>query len=145
MNSPQTNSLFFLTLLSNSPALIQRTLQFAISSNVRTQETTRVISWVALNPAGTVAAWNFIKANWALIINQYGEGGFYLSSLIETVVGRLTTDALLQDATSFFNENPVPTASIAVATALQLIDANVNWIQRSSPLITFWLNANSAV
>ena len=100
---------------------------------------------MALNPAGTVAAWNFIKANWALIMDQYGEGGFYLSSLIETVVGRLTTDALLQDATSFFNENPVPTASIAVATALQLIDANVNWIQRSSPLITFWLNANSAV
>lgn len=126
-----------------SPALIERTLEFAISPAVRTQESTRVISWVSLNPKGTTAAWKFVKKNWSLIMSRYGEGGFYLSSLIETVVGRLSTKAELKEATDFFKANPVPTASKAISNALELIERNIAWVDHSLPLVTLWLDQNT--
>ena len=107
------------------------------------QDSTRLISWVSMNPNGKEAAWSFVKASWPLIVERYGEGGFYLSSLIETVVGRLGTQKDRDDAAAFFQANPIPTASDAVSNALGFVDANIAWAEHSLPLISYWLSTNS--
>ena len=46
------------------PTLLQRTLEFAISSEVRSQDSLSVITSVMRNPAGRDLAWDFVRQHW---------------------------------------------------------------------------------
>src|SRR5581483_11627884 len=60
------------------PALLQRTLDYAISASVRNQDSLLLIAAVMRNPAGEKLAWNFVQAHWAdieKIVGGYNTGG----------------------------------------------------------------------
>ena len=48
----------------SDPKLLQRTLDFAVSPDVRSQDALRLISNVMHNPAGEKLAWDFIQSHW---------------------------------------------------------------------------------
>jgi len=51
---------------ATDPTLLQAALDFSISSEVRSQDTTTVVDRVALNPLGRVLAFDFVKQHWEL-------------------------------------------------------------------------------
>ena len=74
----------FLNALSNFEQgdLLQETLERALCTDVRSQDTIRVIVTVASNRHGRNLAWEFVKDNWDEINRRYGDGGFALMRLV---------------------------------------------------------------
>uniref|UniRef100_A0A8C4Z6H6 Aminopeptidase n=1 Tax=Gadus morhua TaxID=8049 RepID=A0A8C4Z6H6_GADMO len=70
----------------SAPDLIQKVLIFALSDDVRPQDTVSVIGGVAEgSKQGRKAAWKFVKDNWEELHNRY-QGGFLISRLIKVVL-----------------------------------------------------------
>ncbi|NWT29900.1 PSA aminopeptidase, partial [Cardinalis cardinalis] len=67
----------------SQPELIQKVLTFALSEEVRPQDTVSVIGGVAGgSKQGRKAAWKFVRDNWEELYNRY-QGGFLISRLIK--------------------------------------------------------------
>ncbi len=56
---------------ATSPDLIRRALEFAISDDVRSQDSPRPICYAAANPKGRELAWEFYKANAKFFEDRY--------------------------------------------------------------------------
>jgi aminopeptidase N len=60
--------------------LLQRTLDYAISPDVRSQDALRLISDVMRNPAGEKLAWDFVLAHWDAV--QKAGGPFASAEIV---------------------------------------------------------------
>jgi len=97
--TPAEYYIYFFALASfGNPQLLQRTLEFAISSDVRSQDALRLVSLVMLNPSGETLAWNFVQSHWPQLENI---GGAFASGEILTSTGTFC-DARLKDQVNDF-------------------------------------------
>ena len=63
--SPEEYYEYFFTLPQfTNPKLLERTLQFAVSPEVRSQDALQLVTSVLANPAGERVAWDFIRQHW---------------------------------------------------------------------------------
>ncbi|XP_033375897.1 puromycin-sensitive aminopeptidase [Parus major] len=78
----------------SQPELIQKVLTFALSEEVRPQDTVSVIGGVAGgSKQGRKAAWKFVRDNWEELYNRY-QGGFLISRLIKLTVDGFANDKM---------------------------------------------------
>jgi hypothetical protein len=82
-NSPEEYYMYLFTLADFSdPKLIQRTLDFAVSPDVRSQDALQVISGVMHNPAGEKLAWDFVLSHWDSV--QKAGGPFASAEIVNS-------------------------------------------------------------
>ncbi len=108
--------------------LCQKALTFALSKDVRQQDTIRFIGSVCANPYGRELAWEFIKNNWNILLERYG-GAKQLTSLVSSL-GVFTQTQHANAIEKFFKNNPAPGANRAVQQALEMIRAKAKWLAR---------------
>ena len=69
MKSPKSPELYYTYLFTlaqfGDPKLLERTLELAISPDVRSQDALQLVSAVMGNPAGEKVTWDFIRQHWA--------------------------------------------------------------------------------
>ncbi len=111
--------------------LLHNALALSLSSEVRSQDTIRVVAGVAANPCGRDLAWDFVKANWAEFDRRYGGGGFLIMRLIESVASYFTTAERERDVAEFFQAHPVPSATRTVQQCLERIRINTRWLAQN--------------
>jgi len=121
--------------------LLNKTLSFAMSPLVRDQDAPFLISAVWQNPLGRELTWNFVKNNWETLLKRYGEGGSFLSRLLE-LLGRHTNLKDLKDAQKFFSKNIAPGAKRTLEQSYEKIASNVAWIKDDKKVIKNWLDKN---
>ena len=109
--------------------LLSRTLTFALSKEVRSQDAIFVVYFVGHNPAGRTLAWEFIKNNWSTFRERYGGGHFLLGRLVESV-GQFNKKEQAEDFEQFFKKNPTPEATRAIAQVLEKVKARALWLER---------------
>ena len=117
--------------------LLNDTLERALSSRVRSQDTITVVAGVAANPAGREPAWEFVKGNWAEFDRRYGGGGFGLMRLV-SIVNSFTTEERMADVERFFTENPAPAAERTIRQALERMRLNIRWLEQNRPALNAW-------
>ena len=117
--------------------LLNDTLERALSSRVRSQDTITVVAGVAANPAGREPAWEFVKSNWAEFDRRYGGGGFGLMRLV-SIVNSFTTEERMADVERFFTENPAPAAERTIRQALERMRLNIRWLEQNRPALNAW-------
>uniref|UniRef100_A0A8B9KWU4 Aminopeptidase n=1 Tax=Astyanax mexicanus TaxID=7994 RepID=A0A8B9KWU4_ASTMX len=86
---------------STTPWLLNRYLEYTLTSNIRKQDATSTIIYIANNVVGQPLAWDFVRANWAYIFREYGGGSFSFSNLINGVTKRFSTEFELKQYTDF--------------------------------------------
>lgn len=123
--------------------LLKNTLSFAISDNVKDQDAPFIIALTWYNKKGREATWKFIKDNWPLILNKYGESGGLLLSKLVAILGNHTTLKDLKDARKFFSKNKAPGAERTLEQAFERIESNIAWIKDDLKDIQKWLKKNS--
>lgn len=62
--------------------MIDQVLQFAMSNEVRSQDTVFVVASVAMTKPGRESAWNFFKENKSVFLTRY-KGGHLISRLVK--------------------------------------------------------------
>ena len=118
-------------------AILEKTLEFAISKDVRFQNSLGIISSVWANPAGRYLAWEFVKKNWKMLKERYA-GGHYFTRVFGPA-GEFTRVSDAKDIEQFVKKNPVPEAQRTIAQALEQIYANVEWLKRDKEKIKKFL------
>jgi aminopeptidase N len=135
---PEEYYRFFNALSSfRDPALVQRTLRFAISSEVRTQDTATLIGGLIGRTSSQDAAWAFVKENWDTLTKTLGV--FQGIPRIAGAVGAFCTREKRTEVQQFFKEHPVPAADRTLRQALERIDSCVALKERQAPAASAWL------
>ena len=117
--------------------LLNETLERALSSRVRSQDTITVVGGVAANPKGRQPAWEFVKNNWGEFDRRYGGGGFGLMRLV-SICSSFTTDEQRADVENFFTEHPAPAAERTIRQALERVRLNIRWLEHNRPALNDW-------
>ena len=121
-------------------ALLNETLERALSSRVRSQDTITVVGGVAANIRGREPAWEFVKSNWAEFDRRYGSGGFGLMRLV-SICSSFNTEEQMADVERFFTDHPTPAAERTIRQALERMRLNIDWLGRNRYDLSAWFRA----
>ena len=113
--------------------LLSLTLEHALDpEKIRTQDAPFTVAAVMRNDAGSVHAWEFVKANWAKLVALYPESGLVRMC---SAVSALDQPEHEEDVCAFFTANALPSGKKQIAQALEQLRINVLFKSRElSPL-----------
>ena len=140
---PEEYYRFFNALASfRDPALVQRTLRFAVSPDVRTQDTSTLIGGLFGRASSQDAAWTFVKENWDTLTKTLGV--FQGIPRIAGAVGGFCTREKRTEVEQFFKDHPVPAAERTLRQAFERIDSCIAVKDRQAAAAASWLSAASS-
>ncbi|XP_020286136.1 puromycin-sensitive aminopeptidase isoform X2 [Pseudomyrmex gracilis] len=119
-------------------SLLREVLDFAMSEEVRAQDTVFAIMSVGLSYKGRLMAWNFFKEKWKTLLDRY-EGGFLLARLVKFTTENFVTEEQAKDVENFFKSHPTPGTERTVQQCVESIRLNVAWLARDKDLIRDYL------
>ncbi len=135
----QENALRLLVQFDN-PALLERALEYSVSSKVRNQDAAIQLAIGLQIPENRDATWNFVKTHWDQVqANLTTEMG----SILVSSSGSFCTTEAHDDVKNFFAAHPVPASDVALKHALENIDGCVELRQLQEPNLKTWLAAQS--
>ena len=120
--------------------LLKKTLEFAISADVRAQDSVFLIAGVARNRLGRDISLEFFKEHLNLFKGRY-QSGSLLAKLVKSVSERFLTEEKAQMVEKFFQENPLPGSERNVSQSLETIRLNSSWLQRDGAAINSFLSS----
>ena len=120
------------------PALADRTLAFALSAEVRSQDAPLLLGQL-LNSSAQDKTWAALAAQWDTVTGRLGE--FQALPYIVSALGSFCTPLRAAEIRGFFKAHPVPAAARSLTQALERIDSCVALDQRQSTPFTAWLNS----
>jgi aminopeptidase N len=123
------------------PKLLQRTLDFAVSPSVRTQDSLGLISAVMQNPAGTRVAWDFVRGHWTDIEKV---GGGFISGEVVNATSVICDSGMRDEVQDFFATHKVPTAERTLKQSLERINYCVDLKSQQTPQLALWLERQGA-
>jgi len=105
--------------------VLQKVLDFAMSDEIRFQDTPWVIASVSNNMKGRDLAWQFVKANYPKIHDRYKSGAL-LTRLCQYTTENFSTDEMAHEVENFFKENFNP-AERTIRQCVENISLNAKW------------------
>jgi len=102
---------------------------FALSSDVRAQDTISILSTIGLNPLGRNIWLKCIKQNWKTLVYRYGDGGHTLARLMKAI-SFSAEEKHLKTFKDFFKKNPAPGAERSVKQVIEKMESNILWQKR---------------
>ncbi|KAL0978005.1 hypothetical protein UPYG_G00164630 [Umbra pygmaea] len=144
----EADKLMYALACTRVPWLLNRYLEYCLDPQmIRKQDATATIVSIASNVVGQPLAWNFIRAHWGNLYNNYGGGSFSFGRLIEGITRRFSSEFELKELQQFINENAEQgfgSASQAVDQALERTKANIKWVAENKADVLKWFTDNSA-
>jgi len=134
--------LYFLTISKfRDPRLLRRTLDYAVSSAVRSQDTLGLVSAVMDNRAGSSLAWSFARSHWSDLDKV---GGGFTSGEVVASTGIFCDLSMRNKVQEFFSTHQVPSAQRTLRQSLETISNCAELKARQSPELALWLRQRGA-
>ncbi|XP_026812969.1 puromycin-sensitive aminopeptidase isoform X2 [Rhopalosiphum maidis] len=114
---------------SKNKDILKKVLDFAMSDEVRSQDTVFVIISVGGSKVGRDLAWQFIQDNWSKLFNQY-QGGFLLTRLVKNTTENFASIEKAEEVENFFKQNGCVGAERTIQQACETIRLNAAWLKR---------------
>ncbi|XP_068175722.1 aminopeptidase Ey-like isoform X1 [Antennarius striatus] len=133
---------------STQPWLLNRYLDYCLDpEKIRKQDATSVVISIASNPIGQALAWDFIRAKWDLIVNDYGGGSFSFGGLISGVTKRFSSEFEYKQLLQFKEDHAghLGSAAVALEQALERTKANMNWVAINKEMVLEWFTSESSI
>ena len=124
----------------SDPKLIERTLEFALSPDVRSQDSLQLISQVMRNPAAEKQAWDFVGQHWDKVKSI---GGAYAGAAVAHSVGSFCGAELRDDVSDFFATHHEPASERTVKQSLERINNCVDLKAQQQGPLAAWLEQHS--
>lgn len=139
VKTPEEYLVYGLALTQFSdPALLTRTLMFAISPMMRAQDAPQAIGSVMGNPVGRQVAWDFVRQHWPEVeakLSNYSEAG------IVGAAGVFCSASKHEEVEKFFTEHKVPASERTLKLTLEQIDACTDVRTNQAPNLQTWLQS----
>ena len=141
--TPEQYYLYFYTLPSFSePQLVQRTLAFAISPDVRSQDSLSLIGSVLGSTAGQKLAWDFVRSHWTEVEKA---GGPFASAQIQGSVGGFCDPSMKDQVQEFFAAHPSSAAERTLRQSMERISNCIEMKTEQSGQLASWLQGRGGV
>jgi len=113
-------------------ALVRRTMEMALSREVRTQNAPFLVSVALANRTGGPLAWEMLKADWDRFTERIPQ-----SSVVRTLDGlvNLCRPELVADIRAFFGAHPVRSSQKMLDQILERLDVNTAFAVRQADVI----------
>jgi aminopeptidase N/puromycin-sensitive aminopeptidase len=135
--SPEEYYLYLFTLPQfGDPALLQRTLDLAISPDVRSQDALGVVTSVMSNPVGEKLAWDFVRQHWSEVEKA---GGPFASAEVVAATSVFCDVGMRDQVTEFFTAHKVPAAERNYRQSIERINNCVDLKSRQGTQLASWL------
>ncbi|XP_059468459.1 puromycin-sensitive aminopeptidase isoform X2 [Neocloeon triangulifer] len=115
--------------------LLQQVLDFAMSDEVRSQDTIFVVGSVASSRDGRNLAWAFLKKHLQTFTDRY-QGGFLIARLVKMVTENFASEDAAKEVEQFFATSPVPGTERTVQQSVETIRLNTAWLNRDQAKIS---------
>jgi aminopeptidase N len=125
----------------SDPTLLARTLDYAISPDVRSQDSLFVIADVMRNPAGEKLAWDFVRARWSDIVNL---GGAFGGGTIVEATGSFCDAGRRDEVKDFFATHHAPAAERALKQSVERMNYCVDLKAQQASQLATWLLGHSS-
>jgi aminopeptidase N len=134
----------FLTALPSfrDPALTRRTLEFALSPAVRTQDTGTLLGTMMVKPWSREMTWAFVKTNWPTLVKTLGE--FQGIPSIVGSVGAFCSAERAQEVRAFFQKNLVASSQRGIQQAVERIENCAALKERQARPLAAWVSQQEA-
>jgi len=129
------NDLFTLAEFSD-PKLLQRTLDFAISPDVRSQDALQLVGSVMGNPAGRRLAWDFVRQHWP---EMEKAGGPFASAEVVQATSVFCDAATRDQVTEFFAAHKVAAAERSYKQSIERINSCIDLKSQQESQLASWL------
>jgi len=141
--TPQEYYTYFYALASfRDPALLQKTLEFALTPEVRNQDLYLIPS-VMSNPKGRDLAWNFIKAHWDDLMKKAAGGIEGAAGIAFGGTGGFCDVQHRDDAKAFYDAHPIPGSQRNFKAAQESVNYCIDMKQRQEQPLAQWLQQNT--
>ncbi len=110
--------------------LLVKTLAFALSKEVRTQNLFVPVARMVANPHGKELVWPWIRANWKVLVKKFGVG----NPLLNRIVGSVSVMADLEkerEVRAFFARHGVPGIEMKLAQSLERIRIHARFLENA--------------
>ena len=135
--SPEEYYMYLFTLPQfGDQKLLQRTLDFAISPDVRSQDALQVITGVMGNPAGEKLAWDFVRQHWTEVEKA---GGPFASAQVVGATSVFCDSGARDQVTEFFSAHKVAAAERTYKQSIERINNCVDLKSQQEPQLASWL------
>jgi aminopeptidase N/puromycin-sensitive aminopeptidase len=135
--SPEEYYAYFYTLPQfTDPKLLQRTLDFAISPDVRSQDALQLVTGVLGNPDGENLAWEFIRQHWSEVEKA---GGPFASAQVVGATSGFCNAGMRDQVTEFFNAHKIAAAERTYRQAIERINNCIDLKSQQEPQLASWL------
>jgi aminopeptidase N len=119
--------------------LIERALDYALSSHVRSQDVMYVFGTVAANPKGRRLLWQFVQDHWQELFRRYGEGSFLLSRIVGISCNAFSSEDMAKHIEDFFRDKMTDQIRRCVAQSIEKVYNNARWFHRDRGVVSEWL------
>jgi hypothetical protein len=143
-NAPtaQERTRFLLALAEfRDPALVERTLELALTPRVPTQDVAPLLARLFDNAAARDLTWSFIRSRWDTLAPRIPAG---LASRLVGALSTLRTPERRAEIVAFFEAHPVPSAARALRQALERLDLDARLRVHLVPELARFLRAEPA-
>jgi aminopeptidase N/puromycin-sensitive aminopeptidase len=135
--SPEEYYIYLFTLANfTNPKLLQRTLDYAVSPDVRSQDSLGLIRSVLSNPAGEKLAWNFIQSHWGEVQKA---GGPFASAEVVGATSVFCSANLRDQVADFFAAHKIEAAERTYKQSIERINNCVDLKAQQEPQLASWL------
>jgi len=135
--SPEEYYAYFFTLPQfTDPKLLQHTLDFAISPDVRSQDALQLVTGVLGNQDGEKLAWDFIRRHWTEIEKA---GGPFASAQVVGATSGFCDAGMRDQVTEFFNAHKIAAAERTYRQAIERINNCIDLKSQQEPQLASWL------
>ncbi len=125
----------------SGPALIERTLNMVLSSDVRSQDGFRLLSGLLEGHRTKHQTWHFVKSHWSEITSKFPPRS--LTALVSACTSFDRTDEET-DLRTFFNAHDLPYSRSAIARMLEEVHRRVVFRKANENTIRGWVKQKAA-
>jgi aminopeptidase N/puromycin-sensitive aminopeptidase len=131
----QSDSLHLLTRFQQ-PIFVNRTLDYAVSGEVRNQDSWILLAALLQQRQTQDQAWDYIRNNWPKVKAQFTTNS---GVRVVAATGSFCTQKQRDEVTSFFSTHPVEASERTLAKSLDSIDACIQLRATQQPALHQWL------
>ena len=125
----------------NDPKLIESTLEYAISPQMRSQDAPYLFLRVLQNPAAQKQAWVFVQSHWSSIENL---GGAFAGGTIVQATGSFCDAGMRDEVQSFFTTHPAPAAERSLKQSVEQMNYCADLKSQQGPKLASWLQQHAS-
>ena len=135
--SPE-DSFRYMQALTNfrTPELVQRTVEYALSPQVRSQDAPYIIGGLMNNAHNRGQAWDFIRQHWAQVEAKLTN---FSTGTVVDGAGNFCDATHQQQVQEFFTQHPIPSAQRTLQQSLEFIGDCVDLKTQQAPNLASWL------